>query len=74
MLKDGGMLKLKTDNEGFFDYSLESIEESPFRITAFTRDLDADPEVANGNVETEYERNFKNQGVKIKALRARIDK
>lgn len=74
VLKDGGMLKLKTDNEGFFDYSLESIEESPFKITAFTRDLDADPEFANGNVETEYERNFKNQGVKIKALRARIDK
>ncbi|MBR5632891.1 MAG: tRNA (guanosine(46)-N7)-methyltransferase TrmB [Clostridia bacterium] len=74
VLKDGGMLKLKTDNEGFFDYSLESIEGSSFKIVASTRDLDSDPEFAVGNVETEYERNFKSQGVKIKALRARIDK
>lgn len=70
VLAPGGALKLKTDNDGFFDYSLESIENSVLELTASTRDLDSDPFFAEGNVETEYERNFKSLGVKIKALRA----
>jgi len=74
VLVPGGYLKLKTDNDGFFEYSLESIGESDFIITEKTFDLDSDESFAAGNVETEYERNFKSQGVKIKALRARIDK
>ena len=74
VLVPGGMLKLKTDNEGFFDYSLESIGESEFELIEYTRDLDSTPAFAEGNIETEYERNFKSQGVKIKALRARINK
>ncbi len=74
VLKDGGMLKLKTDNDGFFDYSLESIGESDFELAVQTRDIDSCPELADGNVETEYERNFKSQGVRIKALRAVIHK
>ena len=68
------MLKLKTDNDGLFDFSLESIGESDFELVSYTRDLDASEEFSRGNVETEYERNFKSQGVKIKALKARINK
>jgi len=74
VLIPGGMLKLKTDNEGFFDFSLESIGESEFELVSYTRDLDASEEFSTGNIETEYERNFKSQGVKIKALKARINK
>ncbi len=74
ILVPGGMLKLKTDNEDFFDYSLESVSESKLKLVSYTRDLDATPEFAEGNVETEYERNFKSKGVKIKALRAVIEK
>ncbi len=70
VLTPGGELKLKTDNDGFFDYSLESIGDSPLELVAVTRDLDSDPAFAEGNVETEYERSFKSLGVKIKALRA----
>ncbi len=70
VLMPGGFLKLKTDNDDFFDYSLESISQSPLELVAVTRDLDSDPEFSRGNIETEYERNFKNLGVKIKALRA----
>ncbi len=69
ILKAGGMLKLKTDNEVFFDYSVESLTESVFEITEMTRDIESSS-LALGNVETEYERNFKSQGIKIKALRA----
>ena len=74
VLVPGGQLKLKTDNDAFFEYSLESIEESDFTLVAHTFDLDSDNSFAEGNIETEYERNFKSMGVKIKALRARIDK
>ena len=74
VLKPGGMLKLKTDNDGFFEYSLESIRESEFKLWCHTYDLDSDENFSIGNIETEYERNFKSQGVKIKALRAVIEK
>ena len=74
VLIPGGMLKLKTDNEGFFDYSLESIGESDFELVSYTRDLDSSEEFSKGNIETEYERNFKSRGIKIKALKARINK
>ena len=74
VLVNGGMLKLKTDNDGFFDYSLESIGDSDFEIVAYTRDIDSSVDFSVGNVETEYERNFKSKGVKIKALRAVIKK
>jgi len=74
VLVPGGLLKLKTDNDSFFEYSLESIGESEFTLVAHTFDLDSDEAFSKGNIETEYERNFKSMGVKIKALRARIDK
>ena len=42
VLIPGGLLKLKTDNDGFFEYSLESIGESEFEIIEKTYDLDSD--------------------------------
>ncbi|MBQ8524186.1 MAG: tRNA (guanosine(46)-N7)-methyltransferase TrmB [Clostridia bacterium] len=74
VLIPGGYLKLKTDNDGFFEYSLESVGESAFTLVSHTFDLDSDTEFSDGNIETEYERNFKSMGIKIKALKARIDK
>ena len=53
---------------------MESIAAGPFEIVAWTRDVDSDPQFSRDNVETEYERNFKNQGVKIKSLKARVKK
>ena len=70
VLRHGGELRLKTDNDGFYDYSLETLADSPLIITEVTRDIDASPVFSADNVETEYERNFKSQGIKIKALRA----
>lgn len=70
ILIPGGMLKLKTDNDGLFEFSLESIKSSALEIADFTWDLDSDEKFFSNNIETEYERNFKNRGVKIKALRA----
>ena len=61
VLKDGGMLKLKTDNEGLFDFSLEEFAACGLTIEWQTRDLHRS-EKAGDNVMTEYERNFSQKG------------
>ena len=39
LLKEGGLLRLKTDNEGLFDFSLEQYAEAGLKIEMQTRDL-----------------------------------
>ncbi len=67
LLKDGGKITFKTDNDGLFDFSLEQIEELGLKCDKLTRDLHAS-EWAEGNVMTEYETAFSSQGVKINML------
>ena len=67
LLKDGGMLRFKTDNVGLFDFSLEEIEAMGLVPEIVTRDLHGS-EWNEGNVMTEYERNFSEQGMKINML------
>ncbi len=67
LLKDGGKLRFKTDNDGLFDFSLEEIEEIGLTTDKMTRDLHAS-EWNEGNVVTEYEASFSAQGVKINML------
>ncbi len=61
VLKPHGMLKLKTDNQGLFDFSLEEFERCGLEILWQTRDLHRS-EQKNDNVMTEYERNFSERG------------
>ncbi len=67
-LKDDGQLEFKTDNTGLFDYSLESIPESGWTLTAVTRDLHNDESMNQGNVMTEYEEKFSQNGNPIYKL------
>jgi len=67
LLKDGGVLRFKTDNVGLFDFSLEQIAEVGLDLTKCTRDLHSS-EWNEGNVVTEYEAAFSSQGVKINML------
>ena len=67
LLRDGGVLRFKTDNVGLFDFSLEEIEALGLECEAVTRDLHAS-EWNEGNIMTEYEENFSSQGVKINML------
>lgn len=67
LLRDGGTLRFKTDNVGLFDFSLEEIEAMGLTPVALTRDLHAS-EWNEGNIMTEYERNFSEQGMKINML------
>ncbi|MBR3894669.1 MAG: tRNA (guanosine(46)-N7)-methyltransferase TrmB [Clostridia bacterium] len=61
VLREGGMLYLKTDNEGLFDFSLEQFAVCGLEIVWQSRDLHASEKAAD-NVMTEYERNFSSKG------------
>ena len=73
LLRDGGVLRFKTDNVGLFDFSLEEIEAMGLTPTIVTRDLHASEWNAD-NIMTEYEKNFSEQGMKINMLEIRKPK
>ncbi|MCC8059759.1 MAG: tRNA (guanosine(46)-N7)-methyltransferase TrmB [Clostridiales bacterium] len=52
-----GVVEFKTDNQGLFAYSLESIPAAGWRIECYTEDLHHS-DMAEGNVMTEYEMKF----------------
>ena len=56
-----GMLKLKTDNQGLFDFSLEQFALCGLTVEWQSRDLHASEQAAD-NIMTEYERNFSEKG------------
>ena len=60
ILKEDGIVEFKTDNRGLFDFSLEEINETKFKVDAHTFDLhkDKESEIYAGNVMTEYEEKF----------------
>lgn len=67
LLREGGTLRLKTDNTALFDFTLEELAAVGLSPDFVTRDLHASPYAA-GNVMTEYEANFSSQGIPICAL------
>ena len=70
LLKDGGVLRFKTDNVGLFDFSLEEVEAMGLVPNIVTRDLH-NSEYNEGNIRTEYEENFASQGMAINMLEVR---
>ncbi len=73
LLKDDGILRFKTDNEGLFDFSLEEFESFGCEILWQTRDLHNSEKNAD-NVMTEYERNFSAKGFSICSAWIRLPK
>ena len=69
VLTKDGVFSFKTDNDELFDYTAEVLPENGFEIRYLTRDLHASDRAAD-NIVTEYERNFTEQGIKIKMLEA----
>ena len=67
LLRDGGIIRFKTDNDGLFDFSLEEIEAMGLTLDKMTRDLHSS-EWNEGNVMTEYETAFSSKGVLINML------
>ena len=68
VLAKDGVVEFKTDNVGLFDYSLESIPESGWKIIYQTRDLHSEDVP---NVMTEYEEKFSSKGNPICKLVAK---
>ena len=64
LLTENGILKLKTDNVGLFDFSLEEFVEFGATILWQTRDLHSSEKAAD-NIMTEYEKNFSEKGFNI---------
>lgn len=64
LLPEDGKIVFKTDNVGLFDFSLEEFSAAGFRMEEITRDLHHS-EYNEGNIQTEYERNFSAKGFPI---------
>lgn len=62
ILKDGGLIEFKTDNNNLFDFALEEVEAAGWKMLSFTRDLHNDDVLSEGNVMTEYEEKFSAMG------------
>ena len=66
-LVDNGEVYFKTDDDELFEASLGYFDECGFEIIKKTYDLHNEP-IFEKNIETEHEKMFSEQGIKIKAL------
>lgn len=62
ILKTEGNLEFKTDNRDLFDFAVEQIPETKWKIDQITYDLHHNNEMNKGNVMTEYEQKFSSIG------------
>lgn len=79
ILKPGGIIHLKTDNEGFFKYTLEEIERNNYNLIEHTFDLyaeridDLDQKTQEIlSIKTYYENLFSAKGHKIHYLKFKL--
>ncbi|ALD65993.1 tRNA (guanosine(46)-N7)-methyltransferase TrmB [Spiroplasma cantharicola] len=68
LLADNGIIEIKTDNDQLYDFSLEQIKDSKFKIIYETNDLYSNKEFLKDNIQTEYEQKFYALGKKIKKI------
>ena len=74
VLKKGGIINFKTDNEPLFDYTLEMIKEYGHELIISVKDLynvDGFDEVKS--IKTHYEKLFNDQGFDINFLQFRLN-
>lgn len=64
ILKPEGVIEFKTDNVGLFEYSLEVVKESKWKLDFCSFDFHSE-EKSEGNIMTEYEEKFSGKGNKI---------
>lgn len=62
ILKTEGNLEFKTDNRDLFDFAVEQIPETKWKIDQITYDLHHNNEMNKGNVMTEFEQKFSSIG------------
>lgn len=69
VLKPGGEIQFKTDNQQLFEFSLNSLADAGWRLRNITFDLHNSP-FEEDNVMTEYEEKFVEKGTPIYRLEA----
>ena len=69
-LKHDGKIYFKTDDDQLFEDSINYFKNSGFEIEKITRNLEQENDFWE-NIETEHEKMFKEQGIKIKACIAK---
>lgn len=72
ILKANGEIYFKTDSDELFEDSLLYLQESGFQIIKKTFDLHSE-NIFEENILTEHEKMFSEEGIKIKALIAKIN-
>ena len=70
-LKPNSEIYFKTDDDDLFNSSLKYFEDAGFEVIKKTYDLHAEP-IFERNIETEHEKMFSDQGIRIKALIAKL--
>ena len=70
-LKPGGKIYFKTDDDDLFASTLIYLEETGFEVEKKTYNLHNE-DIFDGNIETEHEKMFSEEGIKIKALIAKL--
>ena len=70
-LKPNAEIYFKTDDDDLFNSSIGYFEETGFEILKKTYDLHSE-NIFEENIETEHEKMFSDQGIKIKALIAKL--
>ena len=69
LLKKNGVLKLKTDDLNFFEYSIECLKKSNFKIIETTKNVYKSKNYKDIKIiKTKYEKKFIDQGKTIKYL------
>ena len=71
ILRPQGLLKLKTDNEDLFDYSVESLEKQGWKITKNIKNIDAFSLEKGLEIQTYFEQKARKIGKKIHYLEAK---
>ena len=71
-LKPGTEIYFKTDDDGLFNDSLQYFQDSGFEIIKKTYDLHIEDIFDGNNIVTEHEKMFSDEGIKIKALIAKL--
>ncbi|ARS34841.1 tRNA (guanosine(46)-N7)-methyltransferase TrmB [Pontibacter actiniarum] len=73
VLKPGGIVHFKTDNEALFDYTLEILAERKPKDLLYTKDLyNSDLQEHTMGIYTTYEKRYLGEGIPIKYLQYKV--
>ncbi|WP_339021022.1 tRNA (guanosine(46)-N7)-methyltransferase TrmB [Spiroplasma endosymbiont of Atherix ibis] len=68
LLKDNGVIEIKTDNDKLYEFSLEQIAKSKFKLIYNTNNLYFEKKLLKDNIATEYEEKFCSLGKNINKI------